>query len=129
LHIIDSTFDFNDKISHICYFFFFFTLFIIYLLFIYFYLCYFFLYIPKRIGWFAGGKLNVCYNALDRHLKESGENIALIYDSPVTNTIKKFTYFELHALVSQFAGIVLFDLSFYFVLLYIFILFVYLFCV
>jgi propionyl-CoA synthetase len=55
--------------------------------------------------WFVGGELNTCYNALDYHiLTGRGEQLALIYDSPVTNTIKKFTYCELLDLVSRFAG-------------------------
>lgn len=55
--------------------------------------------------WFTGGELNTCYNALDRHV-ESGraDQTALIYDSPVTDQIKKFTYRELLDLVSRFAG-------------------------
>jgi len=55
--------------------------------------------------WFTGGELNSCYNALDRHVKAGKANqIALIYDSPVTNTIQKFTYDELLDMVAQFAG-------------------------
>ena len=55
--------------------------------------------------WFAGGELNTCYNALDRHVKGGRANqIALIYDSPVTNTIEKFTYSELLDMVAQCAG-------------------------
>jgi len=55
--------------------------------------------------WFTGGELNTCYNALDRHV-ESGraDQVALIYDSPVTNTVQKFTYRELLDTVSRFAG-------------------------
>ena len=54
--------------------------------------------------WFADGKLNTCFNALDRHV-ESGraDQIALIYDSPVTETIKSFTYRELRDLTARFA--------------------------
>ncbi len=55
--------------------------------------------------WFAGGELNTCYNALDRHVKNGrAEQVALIYDSPVTGQIQKFTYRELLDLVSRFAG-------------------------
>src|SRR6476469_339420 len=43
--------------------------------------------------WFTGGVCNTCYNALDRHvLAGRNDQIALIYDSPVTNTVKTFTY-------------------------------------
>src|SRR5207248_4382182 len=55
--------------------------------------------------WFVGGEVNTCYNALDRHV-DSGraEQIALIYDSPVTSTIQTFTYRELRDQVPKFAG-------------------------
>jgi propionyl-CoA synthetase len=55
--------------------------------------------------WFAGGVLNTCYNALDRHVESGrGNQPALIYDSPVTNTIKSWTYSELRDWVARFAG-------------------------
>lgn len=55
--------------------------------------------------WFAGGELNTCYNALDRHVEGGrADQVALIYDSPVTGTIRKFTYKELLDQVSRFAG-------------------------
>ena len=55
--------------------------------------------------WFAGGEMNTCYNAVDRHVEGGrAEQVALIYDSPVTDTIRKFTYKELLDLVSRFAG-------------------------
>ena len=43
--------------------------------------------------WFVSGEINTCYNALDFHIENGrGEQTVLIYDSPVTNKIKKFTY-------------------------------------
>src|SRR5512140_2664079 len=55
--------------------------------------------------WFTGGELNTCYNALDRHVENGrADQVALIYDSPVTNTIQKFTYAELLDMVARFAG-------------------------
>ena len=55
--------------------------------------------------WFAGGELNTCYNALDRHVDGGrADQAALIYDSPVTNTVRTFTYRELLDQVSRFAG-------------------------
>ena len=55
--------------------------------------------------WFVGGEINSCYNALDIHIENGrGEQIALIYDSPVTDTIKKFTYLELRDNAATFAG-------------------------
>ncbi len=56
--------------------------------------------------WFSGGELNTCYNAVDRHVKNGrGDQAAIIYDSPVTNTIQKLTYKELLGHVSKFAGV------------------------
>src|SRR6266487_6803163 len=55
--------------------------------------------------WFAGGRLNSCYNALDRHVEGGrAEQTALIYDSPVTDTVASFTYRELRDAVARFAG-------------------------
>lgn len=60
---------------------------------------------PPFYRWFIGGELNTCYNALDRHVENGrAEQTALIYDSPVTKTIQKFTYRELLDKVSRFAG-------------------------
>ena len=54
--------------------------------------------------WFADGELNTSYLALDYHVEQGrGEQTALIYDSPVTNTKQKFTYSELTQLVAKFA--------------------------
>ncbi len=55
--------------------------------------------------WFPGGKLNTCYNAVDRHVENGrADQVAIIYDSPVTDTIKKITYKELQTQVATFAG-------------------------
>src|SRR5262245_35856332 len=55
--------------------------------------------------WFAGGRLNTCYNALDLHVDRGrGKQLALIYDSPVTQTVRAFTYQELRDEVARFAG-------------------------
>ena len=57
------------------------------------------------VKWFPGAKVNTCYNAVDRHVDGGlGNQIALIYDSPVTNVIRKFTYSELKDRVSKIAG-------------------------
>ena len=51
---------------------------------------------PPFYRWFSGGRLNTCWNALDRHVERGrGEQAALIYDSPVTEQVKRFTYREL----------------------------------
>ena len=44
---------------------------------------------------FVEGMLNICYNAIDRHIENGeGDKIAIIYDSPVTNTKATITYKE-----------------------------------
>jgi propionyl-CoA synthetase len=56
--------------------------------------------------WFADGKLNTCYLALDYHIEQGrGEQTALIYDSPVTGKKQKFTFNELTFEVAKFAGV------------------------
>ncbi|KHD89359.1 MAG: acetyl-CoA synthetase [Bdellovibrio sp. ArHS] len=61
---------------------------------------------PVSIKWFQGGKLNVSYNCIDRHLKKNGDKVALIWegDNPQTPS-KKITYKELHQEVCRFANI------------------------
>lgn len=55
--------------------------------------------------WFADGELNACYLALDKHIEDGfGEQVAIIYDSPVTQTIKKYTYSEVKTEVAKLAG-------------------------
>jgi len=56
--------------------------------------------------WFTGGQVNTCYNALDYHIANGrGDQAALIYDSPVTDTVKTYTYNELRDTVARFAGV------------------------
>ena len=56
--------------------------------------------------WFRGGKMNTAYLALDYHVEQGrGKQTALIYDSPVTDTIRKYTYLELRDEVAKFAGV------------------------
>ena len=55
--------------------------------------------------WFAGGRLNTCYNALDRHVERGrGQQAAIIYDSAVTDTKRTITYAQLLDEVANFAG-------------------------
>jgi propionyl-CoA synthetase len=55
--------------------------------------------------WFSGAQTNTCFNALDRHIEQGfGDQCALIHDSPVTNSVTKFTYRELRDSVAKFAG-------------------------
>ena len=55
--------------------------------------------------WFSGGKLNTCYNALDRHIKAGrGDQLALVFDSAMTGARRSFTFTELRDEVALFAG-------------------------
>ena len=55
--------------------------------------------------WFAGGVLNTCYNAVDRHVERGrGDQAAIIHDSPVTGEVRTLTYAELRNEVARFAG-------------------------
>jgi propionyl-CoA synthetase len=56
--------------------------------------------------WFVGAECNTAYNCLDRHVERGrGGQKALIYDSPVTDTVKTFTYAELTHEVATFAAV------------------------
>jgi propionyl-CoA synthetase len=55
--------------------------------------------------WFRGGELNTCFLCLDYHVAHGrAQQAALIYDSPVTNTLRTYTYAELLDLTARFAG-------------------------
>ena len=56
--------------------------------------------------WFEGAECNTCYNCLDRHVERGrADQVALIYDSPMTGSVARFTYAELLEEVSLFAGV------------------------
>ena len=56
--------------------------------------------------WFAGAVVNTCYNALDRHVAGGrADQVALIHDSPLTNSISKFTYAEMLKEVQTLAAV------------------------
>jgi propionyl-CoA synthetase len=58
--------------------------------------------------WFADGQLNTAYLALDYHIDQGrGEQIALIYDSPVTDTVEQLSFVALRDQVARFAGVLL----------------------
>jgi propionyl-CoA synthetase len=60
---------------------------------------------PQFYRWFSGGVLNTCDNVLDRQIREGrGNQVALIYDSPVTGTIRKYSFDALTREVSRCAG-------------------------
>ena len=55
--------------------------------------------------WFCDGKVNGCYNAVDRHVENGrGDQVAIIHDSPITGSISKITYAELQTRVASLAG-------------------------
>jgi acetyl-CoA synthetase len=58
-----------------------------------------------HINWFKGGKLNVSYNCLDRHLEQRGDQVAIIWEGDNPAEDRKITYRELHAEVSKFANV------------------------
>ncbi|HET8727540.1 MAG TPA: propionyl-CoA synthetase [Alphaproteobacteria bacterium] len=60
---------------------------------------------PPFTRWFVGAELNTCHNALDRHVASGhGDRLALIYDSPVTGAVERFTYAQLKDLTARCAG-------------------------
>ena len=60
---------------------------------------------PPFYRWFPEGKINTCFNAIDRHVEEgNGSRSAIIYDSPVTSKKVSFSYSEVKKIVSIFAG-------------------------
>jgi propionyl-CoA synthetase len=60
---------------------------------------------PPFYRWFSDGVLNTCANAVDRHADGGrADQAALVYDSPVTGTIRVFTYAELRDEVATLAG-------------------------
>ena len=55
--------------------------------------------------WYKDGELNICYLTLDKHIQDGyGDQVAFIYDSPVTQTIKKYTFSEVKTEVAKLAG-------------------------
>ncbi|XP_041982919.1 acyl-CoA synthetase short-chain family member 3, mitochondrial [Aricia agestis] len=60
---------------------------------------------PPFTKWWVGGELSVCHNALDRHVAAGrGEQVALVHDSPLTDTVRRITYAEMQHQVSRLAG-------------------------
>lgn len=60
---------------------------------------------PPMYRWFPGGVMNTCHNALDRHVAAGrGDDTALIYDSPVTGAIERYSFRALTRTVSKLAG-------------------------
>jgi len=58
-------------------------------------------------GWFADGVMNTCFNAIDRHVEAGrGEQTALIYDSPVSGQVRRYSFAEMRDRVSRVAGMI-----------------------
>ena len=60
---------------------------------------------PPFRKWFVGGQTNLCYNAVDRHLEERGEQLALVGYSTETDSVRELSYRELHREVNVFAAV------------------------
>ena len=60
---------------------------------------------PPFAKWYVGGKINLCHNAVDRHLKDRGDQQALISVSTETDQEKTYTFKELHTEVNRMAAI------------------------
>src|SRR2546425_1062481 len=61
---------------------------------------------PPFYRWFAGGELNTCHNAVDRHVDAGrADQLALVYDSPVTGQQRRYSYRELRDATATFAGV------------------------
>ena len=57
-----------------------------------------------RIRWYYDGSLNVCYNCVDRHLNDKGDDVAIIWEGDDPARDLKITYRELHGRVCRFAN-------------------------
>ncbi|HEX9583346.1 MAG TPA: acetate--CoA ligase [Gammaproteobacteria bacterium] len=58
-----------------------------------------------EIKWFEGAKLNVCYNCVDRHLGDRGDQVAIIWEGDDPKNDQKISYRELHEEVCKFANV------------------------
>lgn len=57
------------------------------------------------VAWFTGGKLNVCYNAIDRHVNAGkGDQVAIVWEGDEPNDIKRITYLDMQRKISQIAN-------------------------
>ena len=59
---------------------------------------------PVSIEWFKGGKTNITYNCLDRHLKDRGDQTALIWEGNSEGEDLEISYKQLHEKVCKFAN-------------------------
>ena len=56
-------------------------------------------------AWFLGGKLNVCYNCVDRHLATRSEKVAILWEGDEPGDVRKITYRELQREVCRLANV------------------------
>ena len=56
--------------------------------------------------WFPDAEVNTCYNALDRHIAARGDQLAVIYDSPVSQSKRSLTYREMRDQVARLAAVI-----------------------
>lgn len=59
----------------------------------------------QDVNWFAGGRLNACFNCLDRHLEKHADKIAVIWEGDNSEDIRRITYAELHQEVCRLANV------------------------
>jgi propionyl-CoA synthetase len=59
---------------------------------------------PPFAKWFVGGETNLCFNAVDRHLKDRGEQNALVWISTEVEKTETYTYKQLHTEVNRTAA-------------------------
>ena len=60
---------------------------------------------PPFVRWFVGGETNTCYNAVDRHLSERGDQRAIIWISSEVGQTRELTYRELYEQVNRYAAV------------------------
>jgi propionyl-CoA synthetase len=60
---------------------------------------------PPFARWFRGGRTNLCFNAVDRHLAARAQQNALVYVSTETGIERRYTYADLHAEVNRMAAV------------------------
>lgn len=67
-----------------------------------------FIHEPPFYKWFSGGKLNICYNAVDRHVETWLRNkVAIIWETePLNESHRVLTYYDLYREVNEFANVV-----------------------
>ena len=58
-----------------------------------------------HIRWFEDGELNVCYNCIDRHLEQRGDQTAIIFEGDSPSVDAHITYRELHDKVCRLANV------------------------